>query len=250
MASRASITRDPLDYLTRQRHAMRGVGPSTGWLDNGEYMVGRYRGPVAPCDGARAALVRWLRDLINEQGMSYVALAGGIRYDRSWLSRALSGRVMPPWPMVSRIVDQCSASADTAERLWAAANAAWRQRDAREADGHPPADCGDYAAFVEALRDLLARRGISQRELVRRDQSGLLRRSTVGTHLRRERPISREVTLAMVRACDGTEAAVSDWADMWDQLGRPHLAASARQRRHIYIRSQRSYVYRYSVGGR
>jgi hypothetical protein len=149
-----------------------------------------------------------------------------------------------------RIAEECGASADTAKRLWAAADAIRRQRPAREADGHPPVDLADYPAFVRALRDLLDRRGISRRELERRDQSGLLRRSTVGTHLRLKYPLSsRDVTLVMVRACGVTEAAVAEWADMWEQLGRPHLANSVRHRSEIYRRSQYPYVYRYRRGG-
>lgn len=212
-------------------------------------MVGRHRRPVAPCDGARAALVMWLRDVLDEDGRSDASLADDIQYDRSSVSRALSGRVMPSRPLVLRIAGECGASADTAERLWAAADANRRQRPAREADGHPPVDLADYPASVRALRDLFDQRGISQREVERRDQSGLLRRSTVGTHLRLERPLSRDVTLAMVRACGVTETAVAEWADMWDQLGRPHLANSVRQRSEIYRRSQYPYVYRDRRGG-
>lgn len=212
-------------------------------------MVGRHRRPVAPCDGARAALITWLRDMLDEHGRSYASLADEIRYDQSWVSRALSGRVMPPQPLILLVAEKCGASADTAKRLWAAADANRRQRPAREADGHPPVDLADYPAFVVALRDLLDRRGISQRELVRRDQSGLLRRSTVGTHLRLERPLSRDVTLAMVRACGAAKAAVAKWTDMWDQLGWPNLANSVRQRSEIYRRSQYPYVYRHRRGG-
>jgi hypothetical protein len=62
-------------------------------------MVGRHRRPVAPCDGARAALVTWLRDVLDEDGRSDASLADDIQYDRSSVSRALSGRVMPSQPL-------------------------------------------------------------------------------------------------------------------------------------------------------
>jgi hypothetical protein len=100
-------------------------------------MVGRHPRPVAPCDGARAVLVTWLRDEVDEHYQSYASLSDDIRYDRSAVSRALSGHVMPPQRLVLLIAEKCGASADTAERLWAAADANRRQRPAREADGHP-----------------------------------------------------------------------------------------------------------------
>lgn len=194
--------------------------------------MGRRRRSVAPCDDALRALLAWVRTRLDDQELSYAQLAREIPCDRSRISRALSGQRIPPWPLIERIATRCGACGETARELWAAADAI-RPNYLRETEGHPPPDLDNYPELVSALRDLMDRRGISQRELVRRDKTGWLRRSTVGAVLRMERSAGPDVTIAIVRACGVSDAAVDHWAAAWDQLGRPNRQAMDRQRRQI-----------------
>jgi Helix-turn-helix domain len=195
--------------------------------------MGRRRRSVAPCDDALRALITWVHTRLDEQELSYTQLAREIRYDRSWISRALSGRRMPPWPLIEQIATRCDACGETARELWAAADTTRRRHLTRETEGHPPPDLDGYPEFCRALRDLVDRRGISQRELVRRDETGLLRRSTVGAVLSMQRSARREVTIAIVRACGVRDAAIEHWAAAWDHLGRPNRQAMDQRRRQI-----------------
>lgn len=91
--------------------------------------------------------------------------------------------------------------------------------------GRPPGDLARYTDLLDALRDLLRRCRMSQREVVRRDRTGVLRRSTLGAVLRGERPARRDVVIAIVRACGLGESAVAGWHTAWSRLGQPYLEA-------------------------
>jgi hypothetical protein len=91
--------------------------------------------------------------------------------------------------------------------------------------GQPPDDLARYPDLVHALRDLLRRCRLSQRDVVRRDLTGVLRRSTVGAVLRGERPARRDVVIAIVRACGLGETVVAAWEAAWLRLGQPYLEA-------------------------
>jgi transcriptional regulator with XRE-family HTH domain len=207
--------------------------------------MGRRRAAVASRDGALQALITWVRARLDECGLSYAKLAREIRYDRSWISRALSGQQLPPWPLIEHIAHGCGSDVETARELWAGANAARRRQVARQTDGYPPAHMADYRQFCRALRNLLEQRGISQRELVQRDQTGLLRRSTVGAILRVQRSAPRDVTIAIVRASGVPDAAAADWAAAWDRLGWPNRQAMDKRRRQIAYASLRARSYRW-----
>jgi transcriptional regulator with XRE-family HTH domain len=196
--------------------------------------VGRQRDPIAPCSPARHALISWLRDAVDAAGLSYDQLAREIGCHRSSISRALSGRHSPTWPVIERIAARCGVSVTWARSLARDAGVACHRGGLRVGSGgHPPAELADYIELRRALRDLLTWAGVSQREVVRRDSTGMLRRSTVGAVLRGERSASREVTIAIVRACEVSEAAVAAWAAVWDRLGRPFREAMDHQRRQL-----------------
>ena len=184
--------------------------------------MGRKRAPVAPCDESLKELVAWLRTQVDERALPYDRVAVRIGYDSSWLSRALSGRRVPPWLLVERVAVECGGSVQEARRLWDAAKVSCGEPDDRSpASGYPPEDITDYAELREALRALVDRRMTSQRQLIAMDGSGILRRSTVGAVLRGQRSASREVTLAIVRACSVGDDASARWAMAWDRVGRP-----------------------------
>lgn len=198
--------------------------------------MGRPRRPIAPCDDARRALLTWVHTLLDEWELTYRQLAQVSQYDRSWISRALSGRHMPPWRMIEQIATRCSADSDTAWELWTAADAA-RQREhrtrTRRTKEYPPANLSSYSKLIQALRNLVEGLGISQRELVQRDETGLLRRSTIGAVLSMRRSARRDVMIAIVRACGVPDAAVEHWAAAWDRLGAPNRQAMEQRRRLI-----------------
>ncbi|WP_046469449.1 helix-turn-helix domain-containing protein [Allosalinactinospora lopnorensis] len=188
-------------------------------------------------DTTLIALVEWIRGLMDERGQTYAAVASKIPCHPSTLSRALSGHSIPSWPTVQRIVERCGGCEQQAWRLWKDADSARHAQQVRELEGYPPPDLCSYDDLVEALRDLLVRRRISQRELVRQDDSGILRRSTVGAILRWERSLRLEVTIALVQSCGVPEAAVDDWVAAWLRHGLPFEEAMDRRRRRIaYVR--------------
>lgn len=207
-------------------------------------MPQRYPMP-AGCDPELWSLVRPMRVQMRDQGLSQAQLAIRLGRDRSRVSRALSGRELPPQHLIMQIAQTLGTDTAAAERRWAR-NAA-RQRNARArtvaasaAGGGPPPGLRTYAGLLRALRDLLRARGISQRELTRRDQR--LSRSTVGAVLRAERSARLDMVIAIVRACGASAEAEQAWASAWRDTGHPHQAEQHRRRREGYeymIRAER-----------
>jgi transcriptional regulator with XRE-family HTH domain len=156
--------------------------------------------------------------------------------DRSRVSRALSGREVPPRDLIERIAAALGDDIGETRRRWDHADIVRRQARACRAGGGPPDGLDRYTDLLQALRDLLRGRGISQRQLVQRDQSGRLRRSTVGAVLRGERTAQRTVVIAIVRACGVSDTAAAAWATAWWRLGRPHQQEQHRRRREGYER--------------
>lgn len=196
--------------------------------------LGRQRGPIAPCAPARQVLVRRLRAAVDAAELSYSQLAREVGYHPASVSRVLSGRSASTWRLIERIAARCGVPIDTAQAL--AENAGIDCSEGRlqgGIGGYPPADLAAYQPFLDALRHVPAWAGLSQREVVRRDSTGLLCRSTVGAVLRGERSASREVTIAIVRACGVSEAAVAAWAVAWHRAGQPFRDAMEQQRRQI-----------------
>lgn len=177
-------------------------------------------------------LVSWIHARLDEAGVTYTQLARDMAYDRSWVSRSLSGRRLPPWPLVRTAAIRCDAPAGEARRLWDAAVAAGQQLAAEAAQGYPPATVDSYGTLCDALGQLAAARAPSQRELVRR-ASGQLTRSTLGAVLRRERSLSREVLLSTLTACGLDESATAAWLAAWDCYGRPFREAMELRRQQI-----------------
>ncbi len=190
---------------------------------------------LAPCrDTAMGALVRWVHARLDEAGVTYGQVAAEVAYSRSWVSRALSGRRLPPWYLVEAVARRCGAPPAEARRLWAAADAAERSRRSRMvAPGAPPDGISSYDGLLDALADLIASRAGSHRELVRRDGSGQLTRQTVGAVLRRERTLSREVLARILIACEVSDDDRAAWLHGWERWGRPLRDAMELRRRAI-----------------
>lgn len=188
-------------------------------------MPQRYRMP-AGCDPELWSLVKPMRVQMREQGLSQAQLAIRLGRDRSRVSRALSGRELPPRHLIVQIAETLGTDTAAAERRWE--RSAARQRNARArtaAGGEPPPGVHTYADLLRALRDLLRVRGISQRELARRNHQ--LNRSTVGAVLRGERSARLGMVIAIVRACGASaEAEQGHIAGRHAPRGR-HVAAHA-----------------------
>jgi len=188
----------------------------------------------AECEPVLRALVRPLRHRMSQLGWSQEQLGARLGCDRSRVSRALSGREVPPQHLIEQIAKAIGADADRAIRRWEHADQLRRNARRPPPDpaasatplaGGPPAGLQTYADLLRGLRDLMHECRVSQRELCRRDHR--LRRSTVGAVLRGERSASHGMVGAIVRACG-----VSD--ETWWQLGRPHQEAEHRRRREGY----------------
>jgi transcriptional regulator with XRE-family HTH domain len=200
---------------------------------------------LAPCrDAAMGALVRWVHARLGEAGVTYGQVAAEVAYSRSWVSRSLSGRRLPPWDLVEAVASRCGASLAEARRLWAAAEAADRSRRSRMvAPGAPPDGITSYDGLLDALAGLIAGRAGSHRELVRRDGSGQLTRQTVGAVLRRERTLSCEVLTRILAACEVGDDDRAAWLREWDRWGRPLRDAMEVRRRAIARARLRSWRY-------
>jgi lambda repressor-like predicted transcriptional regulator len=200
-------------------------------------MPQRYRMP-AGCDTELWSLVKPMRVEMRERGLSVAKLARDLGYDRSWVSRALSARQLPPQHLIMQIAETLGTDVAAAERRWRRTNARQHNARARIAGGGPPPGLHTYQDLRQALHELLKVRGISQRELTRRDPQ--LRRSTVGAVLRGERSTGQGMVIAIVRACDVSEQAEQAWADAWRRLGLPHRLEQRRRRTDGYKRKIRA----------
>jgi len=177
------------------------------------------------------ALVAPLRAAVAAQGITYGQLSYRLGLHRSRVSRALSGRVLPARDRVLQLARILGVDEAAVALQWDRAAAKMRdpgaRREARVAGGAPPSRLASHKDVMNALRDLLQDRGISQRELERRNSD--LCRSTVGAMLRCSRGASRSQVTAIVFACDVHGAAADAWEAAWEQYCRPDLVE--RQRR-------------------
>lgn len=175
------------------------------------------------------ALVRPLRRRMSELGISQGQLALRMRCDRSRVTRALSGRDLPPLNRVEQIAGMLGSDVAKARRRWRhAAEMRQKQRQCFS-NGGPPGNLHTYTEFLKALDALRVSHGLTHRELVRRDLSGTLKRSTVGAVLRGERIVSRTFLPAYVRACGASTLAEDAWISSWWALAHP-VVQEARQR--------------------
>jgi transcriptional regulator with XRE-family HTH domain len=194
-------------------------------------MPQRYRMP-AGCDPELWSLVKPMRVKMREQELSQAQLAIRLECDRSRVSWALSARELPPRHLILKIAEMLGADVAAAERRWARNKARIRNARARTTGGGPPPGLHTYADLLSGLHDLLSLRGVSQRELTRRDHQ--LSRSTVGAVLRGERSARHGMVIAIVRACGVSEEAERAWAAAWQHLGRPHQKEQHHRRREGY----------------
>jgi transcriptional regulator with XRE-family HTH domain len=175
-------------------------------------------------------LVTPLRDRMEASGLSQAQLARTLCWDRSRVSRALSGRETPSRQLIEGIAEMLGADVDETRQQWLEADRIRRRartdrvtRTERAAIGGPPDDLVSYADLLRALGDLVRGSGLSQRQVVLRDHSCTLRRSTVGAVLRGQRSASRDVVIAIVRACGvDDDSCVAAWEAAWQRFGRPH----------------------------
>jgi len=99
--------------------------------------MGRPRVLVASNDATLGSLIRWVHARLDEADTTYEQVAGDISYSRSWVSRALCGRRLPPWQLIETIAGRCGASPREARKLWEAAEAAQLRRQVRRIGTSP-----------------------------------------------------------------------------------------------------------------
>lgn len=196
--------------------------------------MGRPRALVASGDAALGSLIRWVHDRLEATGTTYRQIADDMAYSRSWVSRALCGRKLPPWQVIEAAAIRCNASTDEARRLWDAARSAQLRRETRRRKvTRPPSDIDSWGSMYDSLGDLISRRVGSHRELARRDTSGRLTRSTIGAILRYDRSLSYDVLDQVLVICGVSGVEREAWMDAWERYGRPRRDAMDYQRRTI-----------------
>jgi hypothetical protein len=87
--------------------------------------------------------------------------------------------------------------------------------------------------MYDALGDLITSKVGSHRELVRKDESGQLTRSTIGAILRHERSLSHDVLIRVLAACELSDKEREAWMDAWERYGRPRRETMEDLRRAI-----------------
>jgi transcriptional regulator with XRE-family HTH domain len=195
--------------------------------------MGRPRVAVASRDAALGLLIRWVHARLDETGTTYDQVAHDIAYSRSWVSRALCGRRLPPWQLIEVIVRRCGASPREARKLWEAAEAAQSRRQVKRISAPPPPDVDSWRDMYDALGDLITSRVGSHRELVRKDESGQLTRSTIGAILRHERSLSHDVLIRVLAVCELDDDERQAWMDAWERYGKPRREIMEELRRSI-----------------
>ena len=146
--------------------------------------------------------------------------------------------MLPPLEPLLQIAADLHADIMTLKRQWDLAADVMRdpqvRREAYLAGGAPPARLVSHTDLMRALQGQLRARGISQRELERRDPR--LRRSTVGAMLRGERGARLDMVTAITLACGVQGEAARAWANAWAQLSQPDME-QRRARGDAYARS-------------
>ncbi len=175
--------------------------------------MGRPRVLVASNNAALGSLISWVHARLDETDTTYEQVASDISYSRSWVSRALCGRRLPPWHLIETIASHCGASPREAKKLWKAAEAAQRRRQVRRIGASPPSDIASWLDMYDALGDLIISKVGSHRELARKDESGQLRRSTIGAILRYERSLSHDVLIRVLTVCELSDREREAWVD-------------------------------------
>ncbi|MCD0447603.1 helix-turn-helix domain-containing protein [Actinocorallia sp. API 0066] len=181
--------------------------------------MARLERPVETDSRELRRLVTWLRRQRQRSGLTYRELGMRVGCSGSRLSRAASGRSVPPWPAVEAYARGCGVDLSRARRLWEDAHDA-RYRCYLDPTEYDPDAVRDYADLRRALRTLWASAEISIAELVRRDASEFLRPSTLSAALRGpdrrswRRP-SRALVMILADAYDADR--VQEWLAAWDR---------------------------------
>lgn len=195
--------------------------------------MARPRKRVVSGDKALSALTRWVHGKLDYASVSYELIAHDVYLSRPSVSRALCGRKLPSWQLVEAVAIRCGASTSEARKLWEAADASQRRRLARMAVVTPVSKVDSWQSLYRALGDLIVAEAGSQRELVRRDRSGLLTRSTVGAILRSDRSLSDEVLTQILTICEVSGPERAEWIAAWRRWGEPRREAMDNRRKAI-----------------
>ena len=176
-------------------------------------------------DGSDALdeLARWLRDAVARTGLTHEALAGRLYRDRTAISQAMLGVMLPPLPLTEAIAEGCDADTMTARRLWAAAREAAAVRARRAGEGRPPVGLANHSGLCQALRAIVAHRRLSLRQLVDLDDTAVLTRSMTSYVLRGQRCVTYQV--AILDVCQVSHEARAAWHAEWWRLAAPEIAA-------------------------
>ncbi|MER5424365.1 helix-turn-helix domain-containing protein [Streptosporangium roseum] len=191
--------------------------------------------PGSRLERAVLALVRPLRERLEEHGHTHASIAQITRYDRSTVSRALSGRVVPSREAITAIAGTLHCDMGQTLRRWEKVEAIrHKQRRVSRAQQVPPvrpADITSYGGLLEGLRHLMRRSGVSQNRLGAAGPS--LSRSALGAALRGERSLRKDMVFAILHACQVNDPGeVRDWLVAWERLGLPEMLRRHKNRLH------------------
>lgn len=148
----------------------------------------------------------------QQAALSYGQLSAMTGYGKSTLHRALTGKRCP-WEVAEAIAKACGAKVDEIEREWVAA-----QTPLSPASAQPnPEAINTWSDLYSAMQVLLAKSGLSLRQLEHRAGSGRLPRTTVNEVLRGHRRPREEMLIDFVRTLDG-EGELSTWGAAWQRV--------------------------------
>lgn len=170
-----------------------------------------------------------LRQLRQEAGLTYAALAEQAGLALSTVAAAARGNSLPTWEVVAAYVTACRGDVEWWRQRWvracretgrpvpAAVAAAGPARD----DPPSPAGIADAAGLVAGMAALRAWAGQPSLAELNRRSGGRLPRSTVSDVLRRASLPRQELLLDFVRACGLDNDQVGEWDREWRRLAAP-----------------------------
>lgn len=192
----------------------------------------------------RRLLAERLKKAVRRSGLQQSRIAAAIGYDRSRVSHAIRGEVLPSWDLTEALARVCGLDIAATRSLWERADKARRDQRTWLKYGCPPPGMESHSDMCEALEMLRRERGLSLRQLEGKDAEGALRRDALTAVLRGEQPLSLTMTIRITYACGLPWDRISLWAEAWtdtrDQravsmLGRgespTYASAAARLRR-------------------
>ncbi|MFH9988170.1 helix-turn-helix domain-containing protein [Streptomyces luteogriseus] len=189
-------------------------------------------------DSPLVGLANWLREQRERSGLTYTELAERLDYNKSTLSRAVSGTELPSLAVVERFTMACGGDLKTARRLhWQCLREFRVKRMLQEeAPIHrdkviTPTDLWSALVGTYALSGLSYRS--AEEKAKRLHEQGILAqpigRSSFHNFVKRSTPLTRTIMLAVIAVSDVPQSEWPLWESAWRNARLEFVRAAARE---------------------